>query len=181
MNFSQYAVLALCFFAQGSGIAWAQSPPSVDVATEGPVFIIRAEAVLSAKPAQIWATLTDCAKAPSFVPNLESCKVIEKDPAGRWDIRENIANPPFLPRVKTIVRNEYAPLRGFTYRLVSGDLRLSEGSWTINPIATGTRVTYAARFEPKIPAPSFLIVNAIKTDLPRLFSKLESASLSGKE
>lgn len=148
----------------------------VDVSQDGGSYRIRAEAVLSAPVRHVWAALTDCALATSFIPHLETCRILEKDPSGRWDVRENIANPPLLPRIRTIVRNVYAPPRQMTYKLVSGDMRLSEGVWTLEPFGEQAKVIYSARVEPDAPVPGFLVVGAIKGDLPDMLSKLEAAS-----
>lgn len=159
-----------------STMAFAQPAPKIDVAQNGESYSIRVEAVLSSAPRHVWAALTDCDRARDFVPHLESCRVIERDPAGRWDIRENIANPPFLPRVRTVLRNEYTPISGFTYRLISGDMRVSEGSWSVQPAGNATRIVYQARVEPSVSVPGFLVISAIKADLPGMISKLAALS-----
>ncbi len=178
MSFAQRTILTSFLCALLSQAAAAQSAPTIDVRQDGDSYLIRVEAVLPAPARQVWAALTNCERAREFVPHLESCRIIEKDPAGRWDIRENVANPPLLPRIKTIVRNDYTPTSGFTYRLVSGDMQVSEGSWSVKPAGNSTSVIYSARVQPKILAPSFLVVSAIKSDLPEMFANL--ATLSGK-
>jgi hypothetical protein len=159
-----------------SGMAAAQTTPKIDVSDQNGKYLIRVEAVLSAPVRDIWAVLTHCTRATDFIPHLESCRILDKDPSGRWDIRENVANPPLLPRVKTILRNDYAPPHSFSYKLVSGDMRSSEGSWSILPSARGAKVIYSAKVEPGVSVPGFLVVSAIKADLPSMFEKLEALS-----
>ncbi|MEN9708572.1 MAG: hypothetical protein RIQ68_980 [Pseudomonadota bacterium] len=163
-----------------SGGARAQGLVHVTVREDGSAWRIEVDAVMKASQRQIWSVLTNCARAKEFIPHFEICRVVEKDPAGRWDLRENISNPPFLPRIRTMVRSDYRSPQGFTYRLVSGDLKRSEGSWDLIPQAAGTRVRYRALFEPQVSAPSFLMVSAIKSDLSEMFSRLEQLSFSDR-
>jgi ribosome-associated toxin RatA of RatAB toxin-antitoxin module len=178
MSFTYRTILISLLSALLPQMVAAQSPPTIDVQQNGDSYLIRVEATLPAPARQVWAALTNCARAREFVPHLESCRIIEKDPAGRWDVRENVANPPLLPRIRTVVRNEYTPTSGFTYRLVSGDMKVSEGSWSVKAAGNSTNVIYAARVQPSIAAPSFLVIGAIKSDLPSMFENL--AILSGK-
>jgi uncharacterized protein YndB with AHSA1/START domain len=158
------------------GATRAEVAPDIVVAKAPEGYRIHVEALLPAPPRQVWAALTDCARAKSFVPHLESCRILSRDPAGRWDVRENVANPPFLARVRTIVRSDYQPIRGFTYKLVSGDMRKSEGAWTLTPKGSGTHIVYEALVDPDMAAPSMVITAAIRSDLPSMFRKLDELS-----
>ena len=168
------ALLMLCFPAS----PFAQTAPAVLVMEEGSAWRIKVEAKFQASQKQIWATLTDCRRAGDFIPHFESCRIIDKDPAGRWDVRENISNPPFLPRNRTIIRSDYRAPNGFTYRLVSGDMHRSEGSWELAPQAGGTFLRYSALMEPLVAVPSFLIIPAIKNDVSEMFRRLDTLSVS---
>lgn len=156
----------------------AQSAPEVHVSEEGSAWRIAAEASMSASAKQVWAALTDCNRAGDFIPHFETCRIVEKDPAGRWDIRENISNPPFLPRNRTMIRSDYRAPYGFSYKLVSGDMRRSEGQWELVAQGAGTRLRYKALIEPLVPVPAFLIVPAIKKDLGEMIRKLDAVSAS---
>jgi uncharacterized protein YndB with AHSA1/START domain len=158
--------------------ARAQTVAKVTVSEEGSAWHILVEGRMSAPVKQVWQALTDCSLARDFVPHFESCRMVEADPAGRWDIRENISNPPFLPRNRTLIRSDYrAPYR-LTYRLVIGDMRRSEGAWDLIPQAGGTLLRYSALVEPLVAVPSFLIVPALKNDMSDMFRRLEILSAS---
>jgi ribosome-associated toxin RatA of RatAB toxin-antitoxin module len=176
LRFLFVSILALGF---SKGVS-AQTPISLTVREEGAAWRIEAETTMNASQRQIWSVLTNCARARDFIPHFEICRVVERDPSGRWDLRENITNPPFLPRIRTMVRSDYRSPHGFTYKLVSGDLKRSEGSWELIPQMVGTRVQYKAVFEPLVSAPSFLMMSAIKSDLSDMFSKLERLSISSQ-
>ncbi len=176
MTHLRFLFALMLVFCPGS--TRAEMVPVIALTEEGSAWRVHVEATFAAQPRQIWSVLTDCGRATAFVPHLASCRIIEKDQAALWDVRENIANPPFLPRIRTIVRSEYQSPRLFTYKLVSGDMRRSEGSWTLVPKAGGTQVTYLALIEPALPAPGFLVSSAIKADLPEMFRRLNDLSLA---
>jgi ribosome-associated toxin RatA of RatAB toxin-antitoxin module len=179
MTISRFFFLSLLTLGYSGGLA-AQTPAQVIVREEGAAWRIDVEATMKSSQWQIWSVLTNCARAQDFIPHFEACRVVDQDPAGRWDLRENLSNPPFLPRIRTMIRSDYRAPHGLTYRLVSGDLKRSEGSWDLIPLRAGTRVHYKALFEPPVAAPSFLMVAAIKADLSEMFAKLERLSVTSK-
>lgn len=155
---------------------WAQSPPRVEVNRTSEGYRIHVEADLVAPPQRVWAVLTDCAQAKLFIPHLESCRIVRRDAGGRWEERENVVNPPFLPRIRTLVRNDFQPIRGFKYKLVSGDMKKSEGTWSLTPSGAGTHIVYDALAEPDSEAPAALVSALIRNDLPSMFRKLDALS-----
>ena len=169
-------LLALVSLIVNVDLTWAQSAPRVDVSRTDEGYRIHVEADLGSPHRRVWAVLTDCTQAKAFVPHLESCRILARDATGRWDERENVVNPPFLPRIRTVVRNDYQPMRGFKYKLVSGDMKRSEGSWSLSPKGVGTHVVYDALVEPNTEAPAALILALIRNDLPSMFRKLDSLS-----
>jgi hypothetical protein len=170
-------IFLVCLLTIGSvPVAFAQSAADIVVSEEGSAWRIRVEGKMSAPAKQVWVVLTDCRLARDFIPHFESCRIIDKDPAGRWDVRENISNPPFLPRNRTIIRSDYRAPNSFNYKLVSGDMRRSEGTWELIPQAGGTFLRYSALVEPLIGVPAFLIEPAIKRDMSEMFRKLDALS-----
>ena len=171
-----HMICLLCFGL--SDTLLAQTAPIIAVSEEGSAWRIKVEARLAVSPKQLWAALTDCNQARDFIPHFESCRILEKESAGKWDIRENISNPPFLPRNRTIIRSVYRAPNGFSYKLVSGDMKQSEGAWELTPQKDATLLNYSALFEPLISIPAFMIVPALKKDLADMFQKLEAAAIS---
>jgi uncharacterized membrane protein len=91
----------------------------------------------------VWATVTDCALAPRMTPSLKSCRVLERDPAGRWEVREQISKGGILPSVRSVFRSDYDKPRSIRFHRTGGDLEMLEGEWRFARRPDGvTRVTY---------------------------------------
>ncbi len=136
---------------------------------------IRAAIDIPAPAKTVWSIMTDCARAMRFVPGLESCRVIERDPAGRWDIREHrISWMWFLPRVHSVFRADYDPPRRLRFHRISGTLARNEGEWRLTPRADGgTRVSYDAVLAASIPAPDFMVESALRRDIATVLRRLK--------
>lgn len=141
---------------------------------------IRASIDIAASPSVVWTVLTNCARMPSIIPNLESCKVVQNG-GGKWDVQEHVINWSVLfPKLRTVMRNTYDAGRRLMFKRVSGDMRISEGEWRLEPVAnaTATRLSYNARVAPDFPVPQFMIEQAINTDMPNVLRAIRKASIA---
>ncbi len=162
-------------------VAWGAEPViSVSPVTtaNGDVMRVRASMEIAASPEKVWAILSDCAGAPKVIPHLESCKVLKRDPGGRWDIREHVVNPPLLPKLRMVVRNEFKPPRRLEFRLLSGDMKASDGAWTLTRKGKGSILAYDALVAPGFPAPQFLVSRSISSDFPRMLRAIARESVT---
>ena len=130
--------------------------------------------IAAAAPA-IWSIMTDCAHAMRFVPGLESCHVLERGPAGRWDIREHrISWMWFLPEVRSVFRSDYDPPKRLQFHRIAGNLARNDGEWRLTPLTGGgTRVNYDATLAASIPAPDFMVESALKRDIAAVLRNLK--------
>lgn len=100
---------------------------------------------VAAPPEVVFQVITDCDLAPKMVATLKSCRILMRDPEGRWDVREQVSKMTFLPSIRNVIRSEYDPPGRVRFHRVGGDLRVYEGEWRIDPLADGSRVTYESR------------------------------------
>lgn len=117
---------------------------------------------------RVWPIMTDCERAPTFVPGLASCKVLQRDAAGAWDIREHVSSPGWpLPDFRTVFRSFYEPTRRVRFSRVDGDLKRSDGEWLLLPLDGGgsTRVIYTAEVEYDTWVPAFLVRDHLATQM----------------
>jgi ribosome-associated toxin RatA of RatAB toxin-antitoxin module len=164
-----------------AGAAFA-GEPSVQISrdAEKDAMRVRGSIDIAAPPAVVFAVINDCDRAPRLVPNLESCRIVESDPKGHWDSRESILNVFLLPRIRTVSRNEFDPPRRLQFHRTSGNMRISEGEWRLEPLSGGkaTRLRYEAFFAPEFTVPNFLIEQAASRDFPGWLRGIERESLA---
>lgn len=142
---------------------------------------IRAVEELDAPPARVFAVLTDCALASHMASSLKSCRILERDPAGRWDVREHVSRPlPLFPSVRSVFRSDYDPPRGFTYRRTGGDLQVLEGGWRLIPLDGGarTRVLYEGRAAVPFAVPHTLARAVLRQQLSQALAALRRECLA---
>lgn len=151
----------------------AVSPVSTEM---GDAMRVRASIRIDAPPAAVWAVLSDCARAARIVPYLKSCRIVARDSAGKWDVREHVINPPLLPTIRTTVRNDFDAPRRMSFRLISGDVRASDGTWTLKAEGARTLLSYDALVAPSFPVPQFLVSHSLKNDVPQMLQAIDRLS-----
>jgi hypothetical protein len=181
-SLSRYAVIVTAVVTASGAIA-AAGDPVVHVESDEPnnAAHIRASIDIAAPPAVVWGVITDCARAPHIIPNLESCRIVQHDPGGHWDIREHVVNwATLMPRVHTTVRNSYEIGRRLMFKRIGGDMRISQGEWRLEPIANAqaTRLVYDGLLAPSFPVPEFMVEHAIHQDFPNMLRAIRSASVA---
>ncbi len=159
--------------------------PSVTVAQgpAGDTVEIKAGIEIAAPRATVWAIMNDCARSLHYVPGLTGCRVLKRDPAGRWDIREHkVSWMWFLPDVTSVFRSDYDPPKRLRFHRISGTLKRSDGEWRLEAIDNGraTRVSYDAVIAAGIPAPEFLVEAALKRDIAKVLQGLRHECTAGK-
>ena len=143
----------------GSGHAWEPAAADVRALSAGDLVLevspdpdgasgrIHAAVDIDAPRQTVWKTMLDCKLATRMVPGLQSCRVLEHDSQGRWDVREHVSRTwLFYPAVRTVFRSDYDPVQGFRFHGIAGDLKVLEGGWRLIPLGgTRTRVIYQSR------------------------------------
>ncbi|RAK59553.1 polyketide cyclase [Phenylobacterium hankyongense] len=161
--------------------ALAQGRPYVDVQPDpdGSSGLIRAAIDVPAPVTVIWTVMTDCDLAPKLVADLKSCRVLEADPAGAWDVREYISRMTFLPPVRNVFRSDYEPERRIRFRRTAGDLAVFDGEWRLEPQAAGAvRVFYESRVTAPFHVPGPLARIALRREVPTALLALRRASVA---
>jgi hypothetical protein len=142
--------------------------------------LIRAGLDIDAPPDIVWAVMLDCRLAPRMVSNLKSCRVLDRDPAGHWDVREQIAKPLLFPAMRTVFRSDYDPPHGFSFRRTGGDLPVLEGEWRLEPLDGGrrTRVLYESRAALPFDAPGPLARILLRQEISMALQGLKRECLA---
>jgi carbon monoxide dehydrogenase subunit G len=156
------------------GRAYVEVRPDPD----GETGLIRAAIDIAAPPEVVFRVITDCDLAPKMVDSLKSCRVVERDPAGRWDVREEISKMTFVPSVRNVFRSDYEPPARVRFHRVGGDLKVFEGEWRIEPHGTGSRVFYENRASAPFRVPGYLARFALRLEVPRALQALRREAMT---
>lgn len=126
---------------------------------------VRAMIEIDAPRPLLFALMTDCMRAPDYVPGLENCRILERGPGGQWDIREHVVDPGLLgsDRVSQF-KNSYSAPETIRVSRTGGDLTYLEGAWRLTALTpTRTRVAYDAEVGADVPMiPNFILRDAMK-------------------
>ncbi|WP_372781546.1 SRPBCC family protein [Phenylobacterium sp.] len=154
--------------------------PYAEVTTDadGSSGVIHAAIDIAAPPEAIWSVMTDCDLAPRMVANLKSCRIVERDPQGRWDVREQISKMTFLPSIRSVFREDFEPPRRMTFHRVGGDLKVLEGEWLLTPHGDRTQVTYEARVAAPFSVPGWVARLALRHDVPMALMALRREAMA---
>lgn len=166
-------------FSAEAAATLAAGEPAVEVRIDPAIEAARVHAAIdiAQPPDRVWTVMTDCARMLHFVPGLESCRVVEADPQGRWDVREHKLNWAwFMPNIRTVFRADYERPRTIKFRRVAGDLKRSDGEWQLvaRDGGRGTRLIYRAIIAADIPAPDFIVVAAMRKDMTTVLAQLRA-------
>lgn len=142
--------------------------PFVEVSPgpDGSSGVILAAIDVAAPQAAVWSVMTNCELAPKMVANLKSCRILERDPQGRWDVREEVSKMIFGPSVRTVYREDFDPPRAMAFHRTGGDLNIFEGDWKLEPHGEQIRVTYQARVAAPFAVPGWVARLALRHDVP---------------
>ncbi|MET0294554.1 MAG: SRPBCC family protein [Phenylobacterium sp.] len=174
-------VVLAALAAAGHAFAWTPDAPALARMQDGRPYVevapgadgasgrIRAGIDVEAPRDVVWRVITDCALAPRMVASLRSCKVLEKDPGGRWDVREHVSRPRMLPAVRSVFRSDYDPPGRIVFRKAGGELKMLNGEWRLEPLRGGaaTRVLYEQNAAFPYRVPGMVIRMGMRRDVPQ--------------
>ena len=146
--------------------------------SDGSSGLIFAAIDVAAPQAVVWSVMTDCDLAPKMVANLKSCRILERDPQGRWDIREEVTKMTFTPSVRTVYREDFEPTHKMSFRRTGGDLKVLEGEWRLAPHRERVRVTYEARVAAPFSVPGWVARLALRRDVPMALLALRREAMA---
>jgi carbon monoxide dehydrogenase subunit G len=167
-------------WSEGAQATLDRGRPFVEVKPDpdGSSGVIRAAIDVAAPQAVVWAVMTDCDLAPKMVANLKTCRILDRDPQGRWDIREEVSKMTFRPSVRTVYREDFEPIRRMTFHSTGGDLKVFEGEWRLEQRGDLVRVTYEARVAAPFSVPGWVARLALRHDVPMALLALRREAMA---
>lgn len=143
------------------GRPWVEVRPDAD----GHSGQVRAAIDIPAPKEAVWAEMLDCDAALRMVADLKNCRILARDPQGRWDVREQISRPAFLPSVRNIYRSDYDPPNRIRFHRTGGDMQVFEGEWRLETRLDGMRLTYEARASAPFTVPGWIARAVLRHDV----------------
>lgn len=137
---------------------------------------------IPAPPAAVFAVLTDCARAKRIVKNMVSCKVLQRDPGGAWEVRETMVRLSVaLPDFRAVARLDFVRPTQLRFKQTEGNFDYAQGQWDLMGFREGrsTRAFYRIRAGTSVPIPEFVIQGMIQNDLPETLKALRAEVLRG--
>jgi len=144
------------------GRPFAEVTPGPDGASG----VIRAAIDVAAPQAVIWSVMTDCDLAPQMAENLKSCRILQRDPQGRWDVREQVSKAGLTPSVRSVFREDFESPNRLSFHNVGGDLKVLEGEWRLAAHGDQVRVTYEAHVAAPFAVPGWMARLVLRHDVP---------------
>lgn len=137
--------------------------------------MVEALVLIDAPAETIWKIMTDCPGAPTFVPGLKACRIL--DSGKNWEIiRHEVKWIWFFPRISYVFRADYQINRRIDFVKIKGDLREMKGNWRLFPLeeAGQTIVRYEVYLDPSFFIPQWLVEQSLMTDLPDMMAALRT-------
>lgn len=167
---SRQAIRAEVGMERPSGVAtWSEA----DVAQlrERPRIVRRERGVtasffVAASPRQAYRILSDHARLPEFMPNLDACTVRA---AGRYWVEVEMRNA----RGQMVLRRHFEPPRAISWSLVESPvLKRVDGSWHFDAAPGGAVLTYDSEVEAALPIPRFIVQFVQQDSMEALISNV---------
>jgi ribosome-associated toxin RatA of RatAB toxin-antitoxin module len=171
------AVLSSSAHAGDDGIkVWTEPVAGSDT----PTAIV--EATVDVAPAVVWSIISRCADYKNRMPRIAASKELSRsgdDNKAFSTTCEVTADLPFpLSDLTSVNRAEHTVEPGVRYvrswKMISGDYDLNEGSWTLVATDGGahTKVTYRLRAKPRVPLPDAILRQIQFGTLPDMMRNL---------
>jgi hypothetical protein len=136
---------------------------------------VRAAVRIDASPEAIFAVVTNCHEALSFVPGLRHCRLVDHAPDGSWqDVEHDVRYSWLLPSIRYVFRARYERPSRIDFHRISGDLKEEEGTWllTRTPDGAATVVEYEVYLDPGFWIPRALVTHSLRKDIPAVLTGL---------
>lgn len=135
---------------------------------------------IAAPPEAVWNVLTACEVSPEYVPNIVSCRSLEKLDGGRAELFVQVVKAVFfLPTFEHVFRLDYEPYRRIDVTRVSGPIERLDGIWWLVPADhEHTLLVYEQALDPGMPVPRFMVRATLRRDLPRVLEAVRERAQS---
>ena len=136
---------------------------------------VRAAVRIDAAPDVVFQQMTRCEDAMQYVPHMKLCKLRDRAPDDSWQLIEHeIDFGWYAPRIRYVFRADLVSDRSIDFHQVSGDFKINEGRWELQPAADGTHtlLLYRATIDPPGYMPNWLVRSTFRREMPQMLTDL---------
>jgi ribosome-associated toxin RatA of RatAB toxin-antitoxin module len=175
-TFARWLLFCLALIATGSATTANPLDESrVDVRETGGLYRVTAAFAVSEPAHVVMAVLTDYARIPKFMPDVQVSKVVERTPTGAVVEQEAVSRfMMFSKKVHLIldVREDAGAIR-FRDRC-RRSFTSYQGGWTITESDSVTVVDYELTARPSFEVPGFVLKRLLKRDAALLIDRIKA-------
>ena len=143
----------------------------------------RVTALLHTGVNKVWDILGHCGYELIYVKGLNICEVLEGDQF-QMTVHHRVRSSWYTPTLDFVFTASRGSNGSGRASLVSGDLKVLVGQWTLYPLADESSVIVAheIRVQSRFPAPKWLVRRTLNNDLPDMMACIRGlASASGSD
>ncbi len=136
---------------------------------------VRAAVRIDAAPEVVFQQMTRCEDAMQYVPHMKLCRLRDRAPDNSWQLIEHeIDFGWYAPRIRYVFRADLVADRSIDFHQVSGDFKVNEGRWELQPSEDGshTVLQYRATIDPPGYMPSWLVRSTFRREMPQMLTDL---------
>jgi ribosome-associated toxin RatA of RatAB toxin-antitoxin module len=146
----------------------------IDKGKDGPA-TVTAQILIPKPPAQVWPIVANPQDVMSQEKKVKKVQTL-KQAGNSLDVAYTVNYSSMLPTFNYTLRLDKKQPSTITFKRLNGSFKDINGSWQLTPIDNGqkTILTYTLSIDPGFFAPKFLLVQAIKNDLPTMMKNVKA-------
>ncbi len=185
-HMSRRLIVCAAMLAIGTAVFASGEPAASEkrIGDAGPVSVVETDGIYRVTatftvpqvPAAAIAVLTDFERIPSYVPDMKTSTIIERNATGPVVEQEAVARfMMFTKKVHLLL--QVSEDRGtITFRDRCGkSFDLYEGAWIVQAAAAGSTITYQLAAKPLFDVPPFVLKRLMKRDAADLVASITAA------
>ena len=132
----------------------------------------RHQTLIAASPEKVMSVITDFARYPQFLPEMESAEILFNE-GNVWEVRFSVR---IVRRFSYTLRLEKQSPTTLKWHLVEGAFKVNDGGWTLSPVddGTSTDAIYAIDLQVGMFVPGNILRNLVERSLPDTVSRFKA-------
>ena len=184
-------MLSLSMLVLSSGASgWAAGKSEMDTLTKGQVVVsqdtepsnampsVEAKILISKSQDKVWSVVANPEKLMREEKKVKKVKVLSRA-GNKQNVEFSVLMTRLLPPFNYILLQELSAPGLLRFHRISGSFKDIQGSWRLTPIENGSKtiLTYTLKIDPGpfLPIPRWMLLNAVKSDLPGMMMNVKAS------